>query len=485
MVRKRQLVEPSGPFAGFLGELWNIWTEDAARAVLLARYRWQDIPETIIQEADAIQAQAQAAQTSHQINEQVNLQLGMLGISPSYGGGSFGGGMDPGAAMFLMTMSVVRRYQGGPPLPATSTRLVRTAEAALRGQIDPVQALLDAAPPATRQELQMAAQLLQMAGAYDLFRLQAIIAVAFALPRARIPALLPEAVEEEAQLPAMGIRPEAEIRKWLSGHKDRLTRGQLTPLDVLNAFAFGGKITAEGLRAALAGEKKVAVELVLADDVRIRAEVELPEEIAHNIAEVPDAWFHEGARAAAKPVFVALCALSPDAYFENMIGACDSVLGAHEDALAHFDRALAHYADYLPARLNHASELISLQRNEEGLLELAKLSLLHSTEEEQQAARTARDKLDAFWTFILEQAKTEEDPERRGALMQIYSRVRQGAAELGVDLTELVWTPEEKQRNARDLLKLFQDLEIPLTDEQIEALETAGGTRSQKRGAAQ
>lgn len=487
MVRKRKQIETTGPFEEFLVKLWNLWREDVGRAVLLARYRWQDIPETVTQQAEAIQQQANAYRESSQIDQQVNVQLGMLGISPSCTGGSYlgGGGVDPGMAMFLMTMSIVRQYKGGPAIPPRSGALVSSSEAVLRGEIDPIQAVMDAATPAERQQLQMVITLLQSGGedAYNYFRVQAIVMIAFALPRERIPALLPELQEEYVPVPEMGIRPVSEATKWLVSHKDQLSRGQLTALDVLNAFAFGGRVNEDSFRAALAHEKKLSLELVLSKEVAITAEVELPAEPALTIAEVPDAWFHEGNTAAAKTVFVALSALTRNAYFENMLGACDHVLGAHEDALAHYERALAYDPDYLSARLNHANELISLQRNEEGILELAKLSLLHSTEEEQQTAHDAREKLDALWAFILEHARTDKDSEQRIACISLYNTVRQAVAKLGVELPEL-WTREEQQQSARRILNMFREMKLPLTEEQIEELETKAGVKSKNRGAA-
>ena len=184
------LQNATNPFKGFLGELWTIWTRDAARAVLLARWSWQNLPSELVQQATAVQQQAQAAQAASQINQQVNLQLGAMGIFPgSAGGASFGFGMNPDHAMFIMMMGTIRAHRGDLP---SSQGMVQLAETVLRGQMDPVNAMIAAAPPLVQQQLVAAAQMLKMTGMYQFLHLQAVVQVAFSLPRERIPVLLPE-----------------------------------------------------------------------------------------------------------------------------------------------------------------------------------------------------------------------------------------------------------------------------------------------------
>jgi hypothetical protein len=180
----------TNPFKGFLGELWTIWTRDAGRAVLLARWSWQNLPGNLVQQAALVQQQAQAAQAQSQINQQVNLGLGSLGIFPgSTGGPSFGFGMNPDQAMFIMIMGMIRAHRGDPP---TSQEAAQLAETVLRGKMDPVDAMIATAPLIARQQLVAAAQMMRMTGMYQLLRLQAIIQAASSLPRERIPVLLPE-----------------------------------------------------------------------------------------------------------------------------------------------------------------------------------------------------------------------------------------------------------------------------------------------------
>jgi hypothetical protein len=136
------------------------------------------------------QQQAQAAQASRQINDQVTAQLGSMGIFSGSGGGMpFGFGMNPDHAIFIATMGTIRAHRGDPP---ASQEISQSAEAVLRGNIDPVAALVAAAPPFARQQIVAAAQVANMAGMGQIFRLQGVLAAASALPRERIPVLVPE-----------------------------------------------------------------------------------------------------------------------------------------------------------------------------------------------------------------------------------------------------------------------------------------------------
>lgn len=185
-----RLQNATNPFKGFLGDIWTIWKKDAGRAVLLARWSWQKLPEELIQQAAAVQQQAQAAQAASQINQQVNLQLGAMGIFPGSGGGpSFRFAMNPDHAMFIHYMGMIRAHKGDPP---TSPGMVQLAESVIRGQMDPVDAMIAASPPFVQQQLAAAAQMLKMTGMFQFLRLQAVVQVAMSLPRERISVFLPE-----------------------------------------------------------------------------------------------------------------------------------------------------------------------------------------------------------------------------------------------------------------------------------------------------
>ena len=184
------LAKAANPFQGFLGELWGMWAQDVGRAVLRARWSWEELPEELAQQAAMVQQQAQAAQASAQIDEQVNTALGSMGIFPGSGGGaSFGFGMDPDQAMFIMYMGMIRANRGDPPV---TLQMVEYALPVLTGKMDPIQALVAAAPPYTQQQLATAAQMMAMMGMDQLLRVQAVVQAAFALPREMIPALLPD-----------------------------------------------------------------------------------------------------------------------------------------------------------------------------------------------------------------------------------------------------------------------------------------------------
>jgi len=167
-----------------------VWAKDAGRAVLLARWSWQNLPEELVQQAATVQQRAQAAQVSNQMDQQINAQLGAMGIFPgSSGGSSVGLGMNPDHAIFVTVMGTIRAHQGDPPAPAEVAQL---AEGVLRGQTDPVNALLAATPAFTRQQVAAAIQVARMMGMDRLLRLQGVIGAASALPRDRIPLLIPE-----------------------------------------------------------------------------------------------------------------------------------------------------------------------------------------------------------------------------------------------------------------------------------------------------
>jgi len=181
----------SNPFQGYLGELWTIWTVNAARAVLLARWFWQKLPAELVQQAAAIQQQAQAAQAQGQINQIVNMKLGALGIFHGGAGAGtpIGFGMNSDHAMFILVMGTIRAHQGDAP---SAPGMAQLAEAVLRGQMDPVDAMIATLPPLLQQQMIAAVQMAKMGGMYQFLRLQAIVGTAFSLPRPRIPVILPE-----------------------------------------------------------------------------------------------------------------------------------------------------------------------------------------------------------------------------------------------------------------------------------------------------
>jgi len=187
----KTLAGAMNPFQGFLADLWNVWQTDVARAVLIARWYWQNLPAELAQQAAMLQQQQESELERHRINQDVDTQLGALGIFPNSASsfGSYGTGMNPDQSTFLATMALLRAHNGNPPAAPDA---VNTAEQVLRGQLDPVDALLQSAPPQARQQMAIAAQALQMMGTSNLLRQQGIVLAATSLPRKRISALIPD-----------------------------------------------------------------------------------------------------------------------------------------------------------------------------------------------------------------------------------------------------------------------------------------------------
>ncbi|WP_035656415.1 hypothetical protein [Bradyrhizobium sp. STM 3809] len=173
------------PFEGFMESLWNIWKVNVGMAVLLARQSWQDIPQSIVQQGLALDAQVRA---NAQINQAVGLGLGQLGIPTSPG---LGFAMNPDQALFIMTMARVGANRGDPP---PTVGMEQFAEGVLRGQIDPVQALIACAPEFMRPQFHYTIQALQMTGMsqyLQIIRIAGLIQAAASIPRERIPSFLP------------------------------------------------------------------------------------------------------------------------------------------------------------------------------------------------------------------------------------------------------------------------------------------------------
>jgi len=184
------------PFQGYLETLWEVWKTDVARATLMARQFWQQIPEAVVQQGAAVQAQANAANAAARINQQVSLGLGKLGIpaGPGIGAGiPFSPTMNPEQLLFLTVMANIRAAQGDPRAPPGLDQL---AAGVLLGQIDPVQALVACTPGLNQQQLLyslQAAQLMGMPQVSQVLRVMAVVQAAIALPHDQIASFLPKA----------------------------------------------------------------------------------------------------------------------------------------------------------------------------------------------------------------------------------------------------------------------------------------------------
>lgn len=193
----RKLFQPKNPYQGFLGKIWDIWMhQNVAHAVLLARWSWQKVPAEIIGQAAAMKQRADAANRRSQVDAQVALQLGSLGISPGFGSGGFLG-FNPDEAMFIGVVAMIRQYNGDPP--AGSQDVIAVAELVLTGQRQPHEALIAAAPLAARQQLVALLPVVKLIGLEKLFLVSSYVQAAFALPRNRIIHLLPDAHRLQVQ----------------------------------------------------------------------------------------------------------------------------------------------------------------------------------------------------------------------------------------------------------------------------------------------
>ena len=464
------LLSPAGAtplqFEGFLRELWTVWGNNVCRAVLLARWFWQRIPESVVQQAALIQQQTQSFRPGPGINEMVNLKLGTMGIFPASGslGASYGPVMDPNVGIFIMIMGMIRTYHGDPPVSPTLPGIAQIVEPVIRGERDPVEAAIAVVPPAAGQQLKMAAEFYKQAGFYNVLRVQTLALITLGLPRQRIPALLPEAAVSQSGV-ELRIRSEAEMKSWLETHRKELSQGMLSARDVVNGFLASGTISEDRFQSAIKTDAKLAKEMGLT------------EEAAYEVLEIPYAWYVQGDAAGAKPVFLAFTAFAPEAYFENMVGACDGRLGLHEEALAHYERALAINPEHSDALINHARELRCLCRNDESLLEFAKLATAQKTAEERKLAQTAREELEEYWAKIMGLARQKEDIGLATAAWTIYDEVRPKVAAMGIELPEIVIPPAERKAAAESLLKLFKNIK-GTTPELIKKLEEEAGVKT-------
>jgi hypothetical protein len=162
----------------FEGDLWSVWEQNNAVAILTARKYWQRIPKSIYQERAEIIAQAQTIKQNQAINDIVRRELGMIGIFPGNVDGTGGSLVSIDRMFFVASMAAIRENEGDPPaLP----EMKQFAPGVLRGQIDPIQALNASLPAANRQQLVTVLQVAPQTSKF--FRSLAVIAAAMALPR--------------------------------------------------------------------------------------------------------------------------------------------------------------------------------------------------------------------------------------------------------------------------------------------------------------
>ncbi len=147
-------------------KLEQLWNRDPAIAVLTARKHRHELPSFGADVAH-MQGQQQAFNERMRMQDSVNTQLGMMGISP---GPSNLGSMpmpDPNEFTFASAMMMVEQNTGA----SASHAQQRTARALLTGQISWADAApqLSATNPFEAQQLQQIIPMLQMMGMTELF----------------------------------------------------------------------------------------------------------------------------------------------------------------------------------------------------------------------------------------------------------------------------------------------------------------------------
>lgn len=209
-------VRPEDRGKGFLDKLEDIWTKDAGRAVLLARWFWERLPEELVQQAAMLQAQVRLGELQRGIGELVAPWLGSGRRVPGFET------MTPDHAAFITIMSNIRMCRGESACPEQA----QLAEAVLRGQVDPVDALVAATPAVNRQQVAMQVQSVRMMGRDQLLRFSGIIAAASALPRERIPVLIAE-LQLQKRSPQPSSSPDPELLKLTGRWKGSMSRYEL------------------------------------------------------------------------------------------------------------------------------------------------------------------------------------------------------------------------------------------------------------------
>lgn len=181
-------------YPGFLGELRQEWSHNAALATLRARWRWQELPAGLEQQAALLEQQAQASgqrfREQQEMNDALNAQFGALGMSPSYGGMSMGmAGPSPDEVLFLRTMGLARAQRG--EAGAAPPAMARDAERVLSGQLDPMAFLASTLPPAQRAAFGQLTGFSQLiGGVQNIWQLSGVVTAAMLVPRSRIPQYL-------------------------------------------------------------------------------------------------------------------------------------------------------------------------------------------------------------------------------------------------------------------------------------------------------
>lgn len=170
----------------FLEELRDVFGDNPARAVLMARKEPDRLPPGLARHAASLQRSMQSSIESAQMDQMVRTQLGGMGIFPGMGGGGgFDSGVDPDEAIFMACMGMVQKHGG--EVPPELRSISRVAPGVVKGTTHWSEALR--ATPGGEAMVQMV-PMLEMMGMSAMIRLTVIINAALAVPRNQIDALL-------------------------------------------------------------------------------------------------------------------------------------------------------------------------------------------------------------------------------------------------------------------------------------------------------
>ena len=193
---------------GFVDKLWQDWSKDPGRAVLLARWYWELLPKELEQQVTILEDQIRRLKNEDEITKRIDATFGRLHVP------------NPEIPFleFKLWMAKIRVCRG----ESTSPEHAQLAEAVLRGQADPVSALVAATPAVNRQQVAMQIQQAQMMGGDPLLRLSGMIAAASVVARERIPVLisLPDGLPQP-------LPPDPELLKLTGRWKGGMNRYEL------------------------------------------------------------------------------------------------------------------------------------------------------------------------------------------------------------------------------------------------------------------
>lgn len=173
----------------YLNELRGLWQRDFVASILTARLNHTRIPP----EAAAIaQGMDRAFHADKSINDAVEHQMGLLGISGGGGGGlGASSAVDPDEFMFYSAMGMISAHRGNPP---AAPALRAQARQIVTGELDPLSALELSAPSGLAGTGLMGGVLALAGDMAPLIRKMGLFMAALAVPPDEIQPLLSAAI---------------------------------------------------------------------------------------------------------------------------------------------------------------------------------------------------------------------------------------------------------------------------------------------------